>query len=101
MQSTLDLKKLYEKDEHLWLFENARLLREGHVDLADIEHIAETLEEMGKSDLREILSRMRVLNSHLLKWIYQKDRRRNSWNYTITEELRYNSQFINFKPYFS
>ena len=86
MQTTLDLKKLYEKDEHLWLFENARLLREGHVDLADIEHIAETLEEMGKRDLREILSRMRVLNSHLLKWIYQKDRRGNSWNYTITEQ---------------
>ena len=86
MQTTLDLKKLYEKDEHLWLFENARLLREGHLDLADIEHIAETLEEMGKRDLREILSRMRVLNSHLLEWIYQKDRRGNSWNYTITEQ---------------
>ena len=33
MQTTLDLKKLYEKDEHLWLFENARLLREGHASL--------------------------------------------------------------------
>jgi hypothetical protein len=86
MQTTVDLKKLYEKDEHLWLFENARLLREGHVDLVDIEHIAETLEEMGKKDLREILSRMRVLNSQLLEWIYQKDRRGNSWNYTITEQ---------------
>ena len=82
----MDLKKLYEKDEHLWLIENAKLLREGHVDLVDFEHIAETLEEMGKRDLREIFSRMRVLNSHLLKWIYQKDLRGNSWNFTITEQ---------------
>lgn len=86
MQITLDLKKLYEKDEHLWLFENARLIREGHMESVDFEHIAETLEEMGKRDLREIISRMRVLHSHLLKWIYQKDRRGNSWNHTITEQ---------------
>lgn len=85
MQTAVDLKKLYEKDEHLWLIENAKLLREGHVDLVDFEHIAETLEEMGKRDLREIFSRMRVLNSHLLIWIYQKDHRGNTWNYTITE----------------
>jgi hypothetical protein len=88
MQIALDLKKLYEDDEHLWLIENAKLLREGHVDLADIEHIAETLEEMGKRDLREIIRRLRVLYSHLLKWIYQKDRRSNSWKGTIVEQRK-------------
>ena len=55
MRTVLDLKKLYEEDEHLWLFENAKLLREGRLYLADIEHIAETLEEMGKRDFREIV----------------------------------------------
>ena len=88
MQIALDLKKLYDEDEHLWLIENAKVLREGHVDLADIEHIAETLEEMGKRDLREIFSRLRVLYSHLLKWIYQKDRRSNSWKGTIVEQRK-------------
>lgn len=53
MNATIDLKKLYEEDEHLWLFENAKLLREGKVNLVDIEHIAETLEDMGKRDFRE------------------------------------------------
>ncbi len=46
MQTIPDLKKLYDEDEYLWFFENAKLLREGKFDLADIEHIAETLEQI-------------------------------------------------------
>lgn len=88
MNVTLDLKKLYEEDEHLWLFENAKLLREGKVNLADIEHIAETLEDMGKRDFREVLSRMRVLITHLLKWIFQPDQRSSGWKGTIREQRK-------------
>jgi hypothetical protein len=84
----IDLKKLYYEDEHLWYFENAALLREGKVDLADIQHIAEVLEDMGKRDYREILSRMRVLNIHLLKWIFQKKERSNSWKASIREQRK-------------
>ncbi|MCB1179535.1 MAG: DUF29 domain-containing protein [Leptospiraceae bacterium] len=91
---TIDLKKLYEEDEHLWLFENAKLLREGKIELADIQHIAETLEEMGKRDYKEVLSRMRILVSHLLKWKYQKERRGTSWELTITEQrFQLNDEF--------
>lgn len=88
MQTVMDLKKLYEEDEHLWLFENAKLLREGRLDMADIEHIAETLEDMGKRDNREILSRMRVLMTHLLKWIFQPKERSSSWKGTIVEQRK-------------
>ncbi|MBP7283510.1 MAG: DUF29 domain-containing protein [Leptospiraceae bacterium] len=88
MNATVDLKKLYEEDEHLWLFENAKLLREGKVNLADIEHIAETLEDMGKRDFREVLSRMRVLMTHLLKWIFQPDQRSSGWKGTIREQRK-------------
>ena len=86
MLTLLDLKKLYEEDEHLWLFENAKLLREGRLDLADIEHIAETLEEMGKRDFREIVGRLRVLNAHLLKWMFQPEERSSGWKGTILEQ---------------
>ncbi|HMZ59643.1 MAG TPA: DUF29 domain-containing protein, partial [Leptospiraceae bacterium] len=88
MLTAVDLKKLYEEDEHLWLFENARLLREGRLDLADIQHIAETLEDMGKRDFREILSRMRVLMMHLLKWIFQPEQRSSGWKGTIREQRK-------------
>ena len=46
MQMVIDLKKLYEKDEYLWLLENAKLLREGKWEQADFYNIAETLEDM-------------------------------------------------------
>ncbi|HMV80518.1 MAG TPA: DUF29 domain-containing protein [Leptospiraceae bacterium] len=88
MHPVIDLKKLYEEDEHLWLFENAKLLREGRFELADMEHIAETLEDMGKRDFREILSRMRVLMVHLLKWIFQPKARSSSWKGTIVEQRK-------------
>ena len=94
MQTLVDLKKLYDEDEHLWLFENARLLREGRLDLADIEHIAETLEDMGKRDFREILSRLIILIGHLLKWKFQKEARSSGWKGTINEQrLKLNLEF--------
>ena len=49
MQTALDLKILYEKDEHLWLMENSKLLREGKWEQADLENIAEILVDMGNS----------------------------------------------------
>lgn len=83
MQETLNLKKLYEEDENLWLFENAKLLREGKLELVDIEHIAEFLEDMGRRDFREVFSRLKILIMHLLKWMFQKEKRSNSWEVTI------------------
>ncbi|MCX7997803.1 MAG: DUF29 domain-containing protein [Leptospiraceae bacterium] len=88
MQQTIDLKKLYEEDENLWLFENAKLLREGKLDQVDFEHIAEFLEDMGRRDFREVLSRLRVLIMHLLKWIFQKEKRTRSWHATIVEQRK-------------
>ncbi|MCX7997804.1 MAG: DUF29 domain-containing protein [Leptospiraceae bacterium] len=103
MQQTIDLKKLYEEDENLWLFENAKLLRERKLELADIEHIAEFLEDMGRRDFKEVLSRLRLLIMHLLKWIFQKNKRTNSWAYTIAEqrnqlndEFRYSKNLYKF-----
>jgi hypothetical protein len=86
MQTVVDLKSLYEKDEHLWLMENSKLLREGKWEQADLENIAEILEDMGKRDLREVVSRMKVLLIHLLKWIYQAEERSSSSKGTIRHQ---------------
>ncbi|HQV22933.1 MAG TPA: DUF29 domain-containing protein, partial [Agitococcus sp.] len=49
----------------------------------DLEHIAEEIEDVGKSEQRELSSRMVVLLAHLLKWQYQPARRGSSWERTI------------------
>jgi hypothetical protein len=76
-------KALYEQDFFEWTVLNAGLLRAGRLQEADLEHISEEIEDMGKSERHELRGRMRVLLSHLLKWKYQPDRRSRSWKATI------------------
>lgn len=78
----------YETDVVAWANEQARLIRSGRFDLLDLEHIAEEIEDVGKSEQRELASRMAVLLAHLLKWQYQSERRGNSWARTIREQRK-------------
>ncbi len=78
----------YEKDVVAWANEQAALLRAGKFSAIDIEHIAEEIEDVGKSEQRELASRMAVLLAHLLKWQFQPERRSNSWMRTIKEQRR-------------
>jgi len=73
----------YEQDVIAWANEQARLIRAGRFDLLDLEHIAEEIEDVGKSEQRELESRMAVLLAHLLKWQFQPERRGSSWQITI------------------
>ncbi|MCE4545246.1 MULTISPECIES: DUF29 domain-containing protein [unclassified Caballeronia] len=73
----------YEKDVVAWAEEQAALLRAGKLASIDIEHIAEEIEDVGKSEQRDFASRMAVLLAHLLKWQWQPDRRGASWETTI------------------
>lgn len=73
----------YDQDVVAWAREQAALLRAGKLSAIDIEHIAEEIEDVGKSEQREFASRMSVLLAHLLKWKFQADRRGNSWRNTI------------------
>ncbi|WP_061127502.1 DUF29 domain-containing protein [Caballeronia catudaia] len=73
----------YEKDVVAWAREQAALLRAGKLASIDIEHIAEEIEDVGKSEQREFANRMAVLLAHLLKWQWQPERRGTSWQTTI------------------
>jgi hypothetical protein len=78
----------YENDIVAWAKEQAYLLRSGKLSALDIEHIAEEIEDVGKSEQRELASRMAVLLSHLLKWQYQPERQCSSWQRTIKEQRK-------------
>ena len=78
----------YDRDIVAWANEQARLLREGQFSKLDIEHLAEELEDVGKSEKRELRNRMAVLLAHLLKWQYQTGYQGNSWRRTIREQRR-------------
>ena len=74
---------LYDQDFYAWSNQQAALLRAGKLSQADIENIAEEIESMGKSEKKELVSRLRVLMLHLMKWQFQPEGRGSSWQRTI------------------
>ncbi len=70
-----------------WANEQAQLLRAGRLSELDIRHIAEEIEDVGKSEQRELSSRMAVLLAHLLKWEFQPERR-GAWELTIRTQRK-------------
>jgi hypothetical protein len=73
----------YGQDFYAWLVYNAQLLREGRLSAVDAAHVAEELEDMGKSQKRALGSHLRVLLIHLLKWRFQPQLRGPSWRVSI------------------
>jgi len=63
----------YEQDVVAWATEQADHIRCGRFDLLDIGHLAEEIEDVGKSEQRELANRMALLLSHLLKWQHQPE----------------------------
>ena len=78
----------YEKDVLAWSREQVELLRAGRWAELDIDHIADEIDDVGKSEQRELANRMAVLLAHLLKWQFQPDRQSASWRRTIAEQRR-------------
>ena len=75
---------LYEQDYYSWTQEQADLLQAKRFEHVDIEHLVKELQLMGARERRELLSRLRVLLMHLLKWQYQPHYiGRRSWEKTI------------------
>jgi Domain of unknown function DUF29 len=78
----------YDDDVIAWANEQAAFLRAGNFAALDIEHIADEVEDVGKSEQRELESRMALLLAHLLKWMVQPGRRGTSWETTIRNQRK-------------
>jgi hypothetical protein len=77
---------LYERDIHAWTQQTAELLKQGRFQEIDVEHLIEELDSMGRRDRRELVSRLKILLAHLLKWQYQPTLRCGSWRGSILEQ---------------
>jgi len=76
----------YDRDFHDWAESQARALRGRQSTALDWDNLAEEIESLGRSDQREVTSRLTTLLVHLLKWRYQPDLRTESWSDTIARE---------------
>lgn len=74
------------KDFHAWTIQQAYLLRNQRLEEIDWQDIADEIEEMGRSEKRQLESRLEILIIHLLKWQFQPNFRSRSWQLTVKEQ---------------
>jgi hypothetical protein len=76
-------KTLYDTDFFEWADATAKLLRQGRLDEVDLEHVAEEIESLGKSDRRTVASQLLRLLMHLIKQRIQPERAGTSWRASV------------------
>ncbi|MFN8489238.1 MAG: DUF29 domain-containing protein [Caldilineaceae bacterium] len=79
---------LYERDFYAWTQQQAALLQAEELEKLDLPNLFEEIEAMGRSQRKEVTSRLIVLLMHLLKLRYQKRTHTNSWRNTIRTQRR-------------
>ena len=84
----------YERDFYAWATEQAALLRAGRLSEADVENIAEEIENMVHLERREMANQLIMLMTYLLKWQVQLDQRTDSgWLIVFEHRSRLVRQF--------
>ncbi len=68
--------------------ETATALRKKRIDAVDLDYIAEELEDLGRTEQRELRNRLKQLMLHLLKWKYQPKRRGVSWKAAVNAQRK-------------
>jgi hypothetical protein len=75
----------YAQDFAGWAFHQAALLKAGQWQQLDVAGIAEELETLGRGEFSELVSQLRIVLLHMLKWDYQAERRSRSWVLSLQE----------------
>ncbi|WP_416673777.1 DUF29 domain-containing protein [Egbenema bharatensis] len=88
----------YDEDFNGWIEETIALLKAKRFEEIDVDNLIDELESMSKRDKREILSRLKVLLLHLLKWKYQPSHRSASWEITIRNNREEIAQILQDSP---
>jgi hypothetical protein len=75
----------YESDFAAWSEAQGNALRRRDTSAIDWANVAEEIESLGRSDRREIRSRLAIICEHLLKWRFQSEARSPSWRSSVRD----------------
>jgi len=89
---------LYEQDYHNWAEEMAHLLAQGRFADLDIENLVEEVRDLSKRERDRLLSSLRLILQHLLKWDFQINKRSHSWQITIERERNHIDLYLEDSP---
>lgn len=88
----------YDQDFYAWTQEQATLLKEQRFTELDLDHLVEEIASMGRSEKRELDSRLSVLIVHLLKWHYQPEKRTRGWALIILAQHKELAKLLRENP---
>ena len=90
---------IYRTDFYAWTKQQAALIQAEELEKLDLPNLAEELESMGASQRNALMSRLKVLLMHLLKWRYQPEKNTGpSWQNTIDEQRSEISDLLEDNP---
>jgi hypothetical protein len=99
MTQAITRKSLYESDFLLWTQDTIAKLKARDFDHVDFENLIEEVEALGRSEKKELASRLETLLAHLLKRIYiDMPQEFNGWERTIREQRRRLTQALRKTP---
>lgn len=78
--------ELYDKDFYQWIEVTAARLKSRQFEQLDLNNLIEEVESLGRNDRDKLISSLKVLLAHLLKWQFQPSKRTKSWEDTIFRE---------------
>jgi hypothetical protein len=88
----------YDTDFYAWTQAQVAALRAKDWAALDLDHLAEEVEDLRKTERKAVRSQLRRLTSHLLKWAYQPARRSDSWQATIDDARRLVADWLEDSP---
>jgi len=80
------MSTLYERDYAEWAEAMAQRLLEKRFAELDLENLVEEIKDLSKRERDKLLSSIRLILQHLLKWHYQPQKRSRTWQITIERE---------------
>ncbi len=99
MTQTIIRKSLYESDYLLWIQETVAKLKAKDFDNVDLENLIEEIEDLGRSQRKELESRLKTLLEHILKRVYvNMPNCFNGWENTIREQRSQIEVLLNHYP---
>lgn len=70
-------------DLYGWVQQQMKLLQAGEVGKVDASELLQELDDMGRNEFRRLVSAIRLVVHHLLKWDHQPSHRSLSWASTV------------------
>src|SRR4029079_8060172 len=75
----------YEEDLYGWSFHTAKLLRNKKIDEVDIERVAECVENLGKLEKGNLVTKLALIMTHILQWYFHAKLEKDKWIHIIEE----------------